>query len=73
MPPCWEAKSDWDIFKGIAKSFAALSQRHFPQKVKDVVAMPLMHDTAAEISQPQIRDWHRGDCEPVPGKTMPTL
>ncbi|MCE9636999.1 MAG: nitrate reductase subunit alpha [Planctomycetes bacterium] len=73
VPPCWEAKSDWDIFKEIAKEFSKQAARHFPAKVKDVVAIPLQHDTPAEIAQPQIRDWHRGECEAIPGKTMPSF
>lgn len=73
VPPCWEAKSDWDIFKAVAKSFSKLAPRHFPAKVKDVIATALSHDSAAEIAQPAIRDWASGDCEPVPGKSMPSF
>jgi nitrate reductase alpha subunit len=73
VPPCWEAKSDWDIFKVVAKSFSKLAERHFPKKVKDVVATALAHDSAAEIAQPAIRDWAKGECEPVPGKSMPSF
>src|ERR1019366_8043843 len=35
------------------------------------VATPLMHDTAAEIAQPAIRDWMKGEVEAIPGKSMP--
>jgi nitrate reductase alpha subunit len=73
VPPCWEAKSDWDIFKAVAKAFSKLAARHFPAKVRDVVAAPLAHDSAAEIAQPEIRDWARGECEAVPGKSMPAF
>jgi nitrate reductase alpha subunit len=41
--------------------------------VRDLVASPLAHDTAAEIAQPAIRDWLRGEVEPIPGQTMPAL
>jgi nitrate reductase alpha subunit len=34
---------------------------------------PLAHDTAAEIAQPEVRDWAKGECEPVPGRTMPSF
>jgi len=71
VPPCWESKSDWDIFKAIAKKFSELAAHHFPKPVKDIVATPLMHDTAAEIAQPAIKDWITGDIESIPGKTMP--
>jgi nitrate reductase alpha subunit len=34
-----------------------------------------MHDTPAELSQPggRVRDWRAGECEPIPGRTMPAL
>lgn len=37
--------------------------------------MPIQHDTKGEITQPygKIRDWSKGECEPIPGKTMPNL
>lgn len=73
VPPCWEAKSDWDIFKEVARTFTKLAKRHFPEKVRDLVAAPLAHDTPAEIAQPSIRDWHAGECAPVPGRTMPSF
>jgi nitrate reductase alpha subunit len=73
VPPCWESKSDWDIFKAIAKKFSDLAAHHFPEAVKDIVATPLAHDTAAEIAQPAIKDWITGDIEAIPGKTMPQL
>jgi nitrate reductase alpha subunit len=71
VPPCWESKSDWQIFKGIARSFSAISAREFPQPVRDVVATPLAHDSPAEISQAAMLDWKTGECEAIPGKTMP--
>jgi len=73
VPPCWESKSDWDIFKAIAKRFSAVAAKHFPKPVKDVILAPLLHDTPAEIAQPSIQEWRRGECEPIPGKTMPKI
>jgi nitrate reductase alpha subunit len=73
VPACWESKSDWDIFRAIAEAIGKLSPKHLPGKTKDIVASPLLHDTPAEISQPQMLDWTRGECEPIPGKTMPNL
>lgn len=73
VPPCWESKSDWDIFKGIAKSTSDLAKQYLPDPVTDIVVSPLMHDTPAEIAQPQVKDWLSGECEPIPGKTMPNL
>ncbi|MDP2731194.1 MAG: nitrate reductase subunit alpha [Dehalococcoidales bacterium] len=73
VPPCWESKSDWDIFKSIAEKVSELAPAHFPEPVKEVVCSPLAHDSADEIAQPEIKDWAKGECEPVPGKTMPHL
>jgi nitrate reductase alpha subunit len=73
VPPCWESKSDWQIFRTIARKFSEMAAKHFPEPVEDLVATPLAHDTAAEIAQPEIRDWVRGEVEAIPGKTMPSL
>ncbi|MDW7645190.1 MAG: nitrate reductase subunit alpha [Desulfuromonadales bacterium] len=73
VPPCWESKSDWDIFKGLAKRVSQLAEVHLPKPVRDIVAVPLQHDTPAEMAQPTIRDWSKGECEAIPGKTMPGL
>ena len=71
VPPCWESKSDWDIFAEISQRFSELAEKHLPGKTKDVVAVPLAHDTPAEIAQPRIESWIDGECEAIPGKTMP--
>jgi len=70
VTPCWEAKSDWGIFKAIAKSTSKMAERYLPEPVTDIVVTPLMHDTPAEMAQPDILDWAKGECEPIPGKTM---
>ena len=69
--PGWESRSDWQIFKGIAKNFSVLAEKHLGRR-KDLVSIPLMHDSPAELGQALgVRDWKRGECEPIPGKTMP--
>jgi len=70
VPPVWEAKTDWDIFKAIAKATSEVAKTHLPEPVKDVVTLPLGHDTEDEIAQPTIKDWYKGECEAIPGKTM---
>jgi nitrate reductase alpha subunit len=41
---------------------------------KDVVLTPVLHDTPGELSQAtEVKDWKRGEVEPVPGKTMPAV
>ncbi len=73
VPPCWESKSDWDIFKGLAERVSLLAQKHLPQPLPDLVAVPLQHDTPAEMAQPAILDWAKGECEAVPGVSMPNF
>jgi nitrate reductase alpha subunit len=73
VPPVWEARSDWDIFKALARKVSELAPSVFPHPVEDLVASPLMHDTPDEIAQPEVRDWAAGECAPVAGRTMPHL
>ena len=73
VPPCWESRSDWDIFRSLAKKVSELSVKHLPAPVRDLVTLPLSHDTADEIAQSEIKDWTKGECEAIPGKTMPHL
>jgi nitrate reductase alpha subunit len=70
VPPVWESKSDWQIFREIARVTAETAKKHFAAPVLDIVNVPLNHDSPAEISQAEIKDWFTGECEPVPGKTM---
>ncbi|HET7754372.1 MAG TPA: nitrate reductase subunit alpha [Anaeromyxobacteraceae bacterium] len=73
VPPCWESKTDWDTFKTLAERVSALARDHFPEPFREVVATPLLHDTPDEVAQPEVRDWARGECDPIPGRTMPHL
>ncbi len=73
VPPCWESKSDWQIFRAIAEKFSELAERHFPEPVEDLVASALAHDSSAEIAQTKIGDWIDGEVEAIPGVTMPGL
>jgi nitrate reductase / nitrite oxidoreductase, alpha subunit len=74
IPPPWEARTDWDSFKAIAEKFSQLAESHLGAR-RDIIAAPLAHDTPDEISQPhgRVLDWRAGECEPVPGRTMPRL
>ncbi len=71
--PAWESRSDWDLFKALAQKTAELAQRHFPEPVEDLVLTALGHDTPAEIAQQDIKEWRKGECEAIPGKTMPGM
>lgn len=73
VPPCWESKSDWQIFRALAKKFSEIAPKHFDGPVRDIVATPLQHDSAAEIAQSEPLDWFHGECEAIPGKTMPAF
>jgi len=70
IPPVWESKSDWEIFREIARVTSETAKKHFPEPVLDIVNVPIGHDTRGEISQTAIKDWFRGECDPVPGKSM---
>ncbi len=73
VDPAWEAKSDWEIYKGIAKAFSRVSPEVLGEET-DIVLNPIKHDTAMEIAQAfDPKDWKTGECEPIPGKTMPVV
>ncbi|HEV2219450.1 MAG TPA: nitrate reductase subunit alpha, partial [Casimicrobiaceae bacterium] len=73
VDPAWQARSDWEIYKGFAKAFSEVCVGHLGVE-KELVLTPLMHDTPAELAQPMdVADWKRGECELVPGKTAPQM
>jgi len=73
VDPAWGARSDWEIFKGIARSFSDLCEGHLGEET-DVVLLPMQHDTPGELAQPfDVKDWKKGECDPLPGKTMPSV
>ncbi|HUA56221.1 MAG TPA: nitrate reductase subunit alpha, partial [Candidatus Sulfotelmatobacter sp.] len=73
VDPAWESRSDWEIYKGIAAAFSKLAPGQLGIE-KDLVLTPVLHDTPGELAQPfGVEDWRRGDCEPVPGKTFPSM
>ncbi|MEE9271057.1 MAG: nitrate reductase subunit alpha [Candidatus Krumholzibacteria bacterium] len=73
IAPVWESKTDWDIFKELARVTSELAAEHLAEPQKDIVTAPLAHDSAGEITQPTVKDWYRGECEAIPGKTMHNL
>ena len=73
VQPLWESKTDWEIYKGLAKKFSELSKDYLGVQ-QDLVLTPLMHDTPQELGQAfNALDWKKGECEPIPGKTMPAM
>ena len=51
VDPAWQSRSDWEIYKGIAKKFSEVCVGHLGVE-KELVLTPLMHDTPAELAQP---------------------
>jgi nitrate reductase / nitrite oxidoreductase, alpha subunit len=74
IAPPWQTRTDWDAFRTIATEFSRQAAEHLGVRT-DVVAAPLLHDTPDELANPrgEVRDWKAGECEPVPGRTMPKL
>ncbi|SSW69518.1 nitrate reductase subunit alpha [Achromobacter agilis] len=73
VDPVWESRSDWEIYKGFAKTFSELCVGHLGVE-RDTVLTPLMHDTPAELAQPYgVAEWKKGECDLIPGKTAPQV
>ncbi|HEX7537568.1 MAG TPA: nitrate reductase subunit alpha, partial [Dermatophilaceae bacterium] len=74
IAPPWQTRTDWDTFMTLAKEFSRLAATHLGVR-KDIVAAPLLHDTPDAMANPHgvVRDWKKGECEPIPGVTMPKL
>jgi nitrate reductase alpha subunit len=73
VDPPWQARSDWEIYKGFARAFSEVCVGHLGVE-KDLVLTPLMHDTPAELAQAlDVQEWKRGEVPLVPGKTGPTM
>jgi nitrate reductase / nitrite oxidoreductase, alpha subunit len=70
IAPPWQTRTDFDAFNAIARVFSSLAAEHLGVR-KDLVAVPLMHDTPGELATPGgvVRDWRNGDA----GATMPNL
>ncbi len=74
ISPPWQSRTDWDTWQEISRVFSQLAERHLGKQT-DIVAAPLTHDTPDAMAYPhgRVKDWKRGDCEPVPGRTMPKI
>jgi nitrate reductase alpha subunit len=73
VQPLWESKTDWEIYKGIAKKFSEIGGDYLGTR-KDIVLQPLMHDTPGELGQAfEPKDWKKGECDLIPGKTAPNF
>ena len=73
VDPAWQSKSDWEIYKGFAKAYSQVCVGHLGVE-KEVMLMPLMHDTPAELAQAMgVTEWKKGECDLVPGVTAPQI
>ncbi|WP_298018900.1 nitrate reductase subunit alpha [uncultured Castellaniella sp.] len=73
VDPIWESRSDWEIYKNLAKKFSELAaDADLPDE--DLVLQPMQHDSPGELTDPYaVRDWRKGECDLIPGRTMPNL
>ena len=73
IDPVWQARSDWEIYKGFAKTFSEVCVGHLGVE-KEVVLSPIMHDTPGEMAQAfEVKEWKKSQCELIPGKTAPQI
>ncbi|WP_152185519.1 nitrate reductase subunit alpha [Segeticoccus rhizosphaerae] len=74
ISPPWDSRTDFEWFRLVGERFSGLAATHLGTRT-DLMATPLMHDSPDELAQPggRVRDWTLGECEPVPGVTMPRL
>jgi nitrate reductase alpha subunit len=74
ISPPWQARTDYAIFSELASQVSELAKDHLGTRT-DVVPVPLLTDTPDEMALPHGRslDWKAGECEPIPGVTMPKL
>jgi nitrate reductase / nitrite oxidoreductase, alpha subunit len=74
IDPPWETRSDYAAFSAIATAFSRLAREHLGVR-RDVVMMPMQHDTPGETAYPGgvVRDWKDSGEVPVPGRTMGTI
>jgi nitrate reductase alpha subunit len=74
IAPPWQTRTDWDAWRAIAAKFSELAGPRLGTR-RDVVAVPLMHDTPDAMANAHgvVRDWKTGECDPIPGVTMPKL
>ena len=72
IDPPWETRSDYDIFQALGRGVSELAKGHLDTR-RDLVAVPLIHDTPDELAVPGgvVRDWRTGEVDLIPGKTAP--
>ena len=63
------------LFRTLAEAVSKVAKEAELKPYEDLVAVPIGHDSEGETAQPEglVHDWSKGECEPIPGKTMPNL
>lgn len=74
IDPPWEAKSDFDLFHRLARKLSDLARTHLGTR-RDLVSVPLQHDTPGEVAQPhgRVLDWRHDGVVGQPGRNMPNF
>ncbi len=74
IPPPWQTRTDFDIFQSLATRFSELAEGRLDTR-KDLVAMPLLHDTPDAMASPGgvVADWRDDGVTAVPGVNFPKL
>ncbi|QDG89254.1 nitrate reductase subunit alpha [Pseudarthrobacter sp. NIBRBAC000502770] len=74
IDPPWETKTDFDIFHLLAREFSRQAKTHLGIR-RDLVSIPLQHDTPGQLAQPggRVRDWRDPDIPAEPGQNMPVF
>ncbi len=74
IAPPWQTRTDFEAFHAIARRFSELAATRLGTR-KDLVAVPLMHDTVDEMAMPGgiVRDWRDDGVDAVPGVNFPKL
>ncbi|MEU6113270.1 nitrate reductase subunit alpha [Streptomyces sp. NPDC047117] len=74
ISPPWQARTDFEIFHGLARKVAELAKGRL-DTAYDLVATALAHDTPDEAAQPGGRatDWRTGGPPPRPGVNAPKV
>ncbi|MET9342969.1 nitrate reductase subunit alpha [Nonomuraea sp. NPDC003804] len=74
IDPPWQTRTDVAAFHAIAAAFSELARDHLGVR-RDLVAVPLLHDTPDELATPhgRVDDWRVTGERPVPGRTFPKI
>ncbi len=75
IAPPWQTRTDFDAFTTHRREVQRARRPRTWACARTWSPSPLLHDTPDAMATPHgvSRDWKAGECEPVPGVTMPKL